>query len=106
MFKIKKTQKRTIPREGEYVTGVEALSVPIGTYLKVLDKSTSNKGDIIIRWYEDYRPFRNVRIGCEESMNSIGGYWGTLLDNYFFQIMYGFIPEYFPEFQEVLKSEE
>jgi hypothetical protein len=104
MFKLKYEQKRPIIRDGEDVSGHNALKLPVGTYLRVLQTSHSNRGDIIVRWPEESRPFRTVRTGDRKD-SYIGNFWGTSLEDYYFSIMYGLIPEDFPEYQDILNSE-
>lgn len=107
MFKLKAERKRPDPHEGEIVTGMNALKLPIGTYLRVLPDSISNANDIIIRWDETNRPFRNVLPHKSNQDNGmrISSFWGTSLDGYRFRIIYGHIPEDFPEYQAIIEKE-
>jgi hypothetical protein len=106
MFKLKNIErKRGAIQEGELVTGMNAIKLPEGTFLKVLGGGVSNVGDIIIRTKSMEKPFRNV-LKSDSTRMEVGSYWGSSLSDYKFCILYGHMEQDFPDYWKVLQSEK
>ena len=102
-FKIKRQPIPPNMQNGIVYSGMEVLKVRKGTILKVLENSTANDGDFIIRTDNDQSPFRTVLPNILDKRNNrTGKHWGNGLSEYLFESCPHLSVLDFPEFMKVL----